>query len=244
MECYWSRLGGGNARTHHILPDGCVDILFSKQSGEPSGLSVVGLMTTPRKHKASAGEEFFGVRFRPGMASSIIDEARMLNDRVEPLENLWGARARSIFERLAESSNPEEMAELFEEVLQPPAKPCPLQVMSRVCDTAVPLSRLASDTGLSERQFRRTCVAHAGVAPAYLRRILRFRRATEQLRTIQRRSAHPNWAHFAIAFGYYDQAHLTREFQEFANCTPGRFVQSLQMRDTLTSKQDESNETE
>jgi len=136
------------------------------------------------------------------------------------------------------------MVGLFEEVLRPTAAPdCSLQVMSRLSNTAAPLSRLASDAGLSERHFRRTCVAHAGVPPRYLRRILRFRSAVDRLRTIQRRSAQPNWAYFAAAFGYYDQAHLIREFQEFAGCTPGRFVQSLQLHDNLTSKHDEPNQT-
>jgi AraC-like DNA-binding protein len=242
VECYWSRLDFGGTPNHHILPDGCVDILFSTKCGEPSSLTVVGLMTRPLARRVEAGERFFGVRFRPGMASAIIDEASLLNDRIEPLESFWGHRARSIFERLAASSAPQEMVGLFEEVLRPTAAlDCSLQVMSRLSNTAVPLSRLASDAGLSERHFRRTCVAHAGVPPKYLRRILRFRSAADRLRTIQRRSAQPNWAYFAAAFGYYDQAHLIREFQEFADCTPGRFVQSLQLHDNLTSKHYEPN---
>jgi AraC-like DNA-binding protein len=201
-------------------------------------------MTSTLARKGEAGDGFFGVRFRPGMASAIIDEASLLNDRIEPLESFWGSKARSIFERLAASSAPREMAGLFEEELRPSAAlDYSLRVMSRLSDTEEPLSRLASDAGLSERHFRRTCVAHAGVPPKYLRRILRFRSAADRLRTIQRRSAQPNWAHFAAAFGYYDQAHLIREFQEFANCTPGRFVQSLQLDDNLTSKHDEPNQT-
>jgi len=244
VECYWSRLDFSGTPNHHILPDGCVDILFSTKCGEPSSLTVVGLMTSPLARNVEAGEGFFGVRFRPGMASAIINEASLLNDRIEPLESFWGCRARSIFERLAASSAPKEMVGLFEEVLRPTAAlDCSLQVMSRLSNTAVPLSRLASEAGLSERHFRRTCVAHAGVPPKYLRRILRFRRAANRLRTIQRRSVQPNWAHFAAAFGYYDQAHLIREFQEFADCTPGRFVQSLQRHDNLKSKHDEPNQT-
>jgi len=68
----------------------CVDILFSTKCGEPSSLAVVGLMTSPLARNVEAGEGFFGVRFRPGMASAIIDEAPLLNDRIEPLESFLG----------------------------------------------------------------------------------------------------------------------------------------------------------
>jgi AraC-like DNA-binding protein len=61
------------------------------------------------------------------------------------------------------------------------------------------------------------------VSPKYLTRILRFRRAADLL---QGRSS-LNWADHAAACGYFDQAHMIREFQEFASCTPGRFLQSL-----------------
>jgi AraC-like DNA-binding protein len=58
-----------------------------------------------------------------------------------------------------------------------------------------------------------------------LSRILRFRRAVQKMPTLDR-MAQPSWADFAVACGYYDQAHFIREFQEFAACTPGRFLQS------------------
>ena len=63
----------------------------------------------------------------------------------------------------------------------------------------------------------------AGVPPKYLSRILRFRRAADRMLAS---GAQPSWAQFAVACGYYDQAHFIREFQEFAGVTPDRFLQS------------------
>ena len=98
VECYWSLEDSEGTPGHCVLPDGCVDILFSARNGEPVGLSVVGLMTTRQNFDLPAGQYFFGVRFRPGMASAFMPEAAGLNDKLEPLENVSQYRA-GIFSR-------------------------------------------------------------------------------------------------------------------------------------------------
>jgi AraC-like DNA-binding protein len=240
VECYWSREERQGTPGDRILPDGCVDILFSTQNREPVSLAVVGLMTTPLTFDVEAGRSFFGVRFRPGMAAAFMREAALLNDRVEPLESVLGAAAHWIFERLAESSSLEGMAEVMEGFLRPIEPPDSAQLaLWRLPAAAVPLDRLTSDAGLSERSFRRACVERAGVSPKYLRRILRFRKAVERIRTAATSTAQPGWAQLAAACGYYDQAHFIREFQEFAGTTPGRFLQSRDRGSGLESKDDE-----
>ena len=237
VECYWSREERRGKPNNCILPDGCVDILFATQNCEPVDLAVVGLMTTSLTCDVAPGRALFGVRFRPGMAAAFIREAALLNDRVEPLESIWGTTARLISERLAESSAPERMAEVMEGILRPLEPPDSAQrALWRLPDTTVALDCLAADAGLSERHFRRACVERAGVPPKYMRRILRFRKAAHRIRAIEASTAQPNWAQFAAAYGYYDQAHLIRDFQEFAGCTPGRFVQSQNRRRGLESQ--------
>ena len=244
VECYWSREEEQGTPNHSVLPDGCVDILFTTQNREPAGLALVGLMTTPSAVDIPRGRGFFGVRFRPGMAAAFMPEAAQLNDRTEPLETIWGKTARVISGRLAESPSPKLMAEIMEGVLRPLDPPDSAgRALGRLADMTVPLNCLASDAGLSERHFRRACAERAGVPPKYLRRILRFRRATDRLSAIRRNAAQPDWAQFAAACGYYDQAHLIREFHEFAGCTPGRFVQSQARAGNLQSEHDEPAKT-
>ena len=244
IECYWihgeQRPG---AEANPILPDGCADLLFTTQNGEPAGLTVVGLMTTLLTLTPSPGRTFFAARFRPGMAASFIPEAALLNDRVEPLESFWGTKARVISERLAESSTPESMADAMNAALLPLDPPDPAhRALHHLTDSAIPLDSLASQAGL-ERHFRRTCLERTGVSPKYLRRILRFRKAVNQLSSINVRGSQPNWAQFALACGYYDQAHMIREFQEFAGCAPGRFIQSRNGPGVLKSGYDEPTKT-
>jgi AraC-like DNA-binding protein len=68
---------------------------------------------------------------------------------------------------------------------------------------------------MSERQFRRRCVEESGLAPKQLCRILRFRHACEL--AAARRAG---WAAIAADAGYYDQAHLIRDFHEFSGGAP------------------------
>jgi AraC-like DNA-binding protein len=223
VECYWwqSREEPGE---YVVLPDGCADILFSRSGGEPSGLTTVGLMTAPMRARAALAQSYFGVRFRPGMASAFVPGAELLRDEIQSLEDLTGSAARGMFERLAESKSADQMAGVMDEALRPLNPPNAgervlWQLASADLDDAI------SQSGLSVRHFRRLCLERAGVSPKYLSRILRFRKAAQKIAAIKGQ-AQPSWADFAVACGYYDQAHFIREFQEFAGCTPGRFLQS------------------
>jgi AraC-like DNA-binding protein len=231
VECYWSRQDSLGTRAHRVLPDGCVDILFTAQSGEPTGLTIIGLMTTPQSFDVPSGQSYFGVRFRPGMASAFVPEAARLNDRVEALENVVGVDGRHLFEQLSEAKTSIEMVERFERFLRPLEPPDrahrALDHLS-ACDLSV--DRLAAKSGISIRHLRRACLERAGVSPKYLSRILRFRRAAEHIAKVTNQTIPPAWAEVAAACGYFDQAHFIREFQEFTGSTPGRYLQSLPNR--------------
>jgi AraC-like DNA-binding protein len=67
---------------------------------------------------------------------------------------------------------------------------------------------------MSDRQFRRRCLDESGLAPTQLCRVLRFRRAC----ALGRRGL--PWGLIAAEAGYFDQAHLIRDFREFTGVTP------------------------
>src|SRR5208337_452775 len=196
---------------------------FSRRGGEPSGLATVGLMTAPMRALAAPAQSYFGVRFRPGMASAFIPGAELLTDEVRPLDELTGSAARRMFGRLVESNSAEEMAGVMDQVLRPLNPPDAGEgVLWQLASTEISLDDVISQSGLSVRHFRRLCVERAGVSPKYLSRILRFRKAAQRIAAVRGSGRHflaqPSWADFAVACGYYDQAHFIREFQEFAGC--------------------------
>jgi transcriptional regulator GlxA family with amidase domain len=69
---------------------------------------------------------------------------------------------------------------------------------------------------LSGRQLERLFQQYVGLSPKSFGRILRFKQVMRLAE--QRRIA--NWAELALIAGYYDQAHLIRDFHQFAGESP------------------------
>ena len=90
----------------------------------------------------------------------------------------------------------------------------------------VSVSWLADETGWSERHLRSRFLAETGLSPKAAARVIRFHRARKLL---QRRSADGTLARSGLAglaadSGYYDQAHLAREFRALAGCAPSDWL--------------------
>ncbi|MEU5882574.1 AraC family transcriptional regulator [Spirillospora sp. NPDC047279] len=82
-----------------------------------------------------------------------------------------------------------------------------------------PVAELAGEVGWSRRHLTHRFRAQVGLTPKVMGRVLRFQRAVELMS-----SGTVSWADLAIACGYYDQAHLNREFRTLAGCTPTRLL--------------------
>jgi AraC-like DNA-binding protein len=85
------------------------------------------------------------------------------------------------------------------------------------CDIAA----LATGIGWSTRHLIARFRDGFGLPPKTLARVLRFDHA---VRLLQRRDAAPDWVALASACGYYDQAHLIRDFRAFSGQTPAAFA--------------------
>jgi AraC-like DNA-binding protein len=80
----------------------------------------------------------------------------------------------------------------------------------------VSIDLLASKTFLSRRQFERIFAEHIGITPKQFLRTIRFQNA------LFRKSIYPKETLTALAYecGYYDQAHMNRDFRELAGMSP------------------------
>jgi AraC-like DNA-binding protein len=87
------------------------------------------------------------------------------------------------------------------------------------CHGDVRIATIAARLGWSRKHLAQRFQDEIGLTPKALARMLRFNRALD----LANGMAEPDWAGLAAECGYADQAHLTREFAEFAGATPGRF---------------------
>jgi AraC-like DNA-binding protein len=80
------------------------------------------------------------------------------------------------------------------------------------------VQQLADDAGYSRRHFSESFCNAVGVTPKLAGRVFRFERACRLANN------EGCLAQVALECGYYDQAHLTREWYALAGCSPGRWI--------------------
>jgi AraC-like DNA-binding protein len=79
---------------------------------------------------------------------------------------------------------------------------------------------LARESGLSRRRFSQLFSEQVGTTPKVFCRLQRFLEVVKRTRN----GGEIDWADVALAGGYFDQAHMAHEFQEFSGLSPGRFL--------------------
>lgn len=114
-----------------------------------------------------------------------------------------------------------------------------LQIAARIVSSGgmIPIDTLASDAAISSRQLERRFLAEIGVGPKLLSRILRFQQV---FRAVDANET--SWPLVAVDCGYYDQAHLIRDFRQFAQQTPSvLFAEQSRFTESFTRKARTSN---
>jgi AraC-like DNA-binding protein len=224
VECFWT-MESSASFCHRVLPDGCADIIFSRDSGKAE-LTAVGTMTQFADFQIPPEQLTVGMRFRPGMwAEHFGVPSSEITDRLLPLEDLWGASGRVLLRQMADAASLEQRAALLGGALRPSPRRTPLQsalAWMEANPACVSLDEVAFHAGLSVRQFRRNCVQQAGVSPKLLARVLRFRKALAQVQ-----SQAGEHAGLAADCGYFDQSHFIAEFQRFAGQTPTAYLRAV-----------------
>ncbi|MEU0086694.1 helix-turn-helix domain-containing protein [Streptomyces sp. NPDC006274] len=209
----WTR-AVGTGTTRPVLPDGCMDLLWSQ-----GRLIVAGPDT--RAHPPGGAAAWTGVRFAPGTAPGLLGvPAYELRDRRVELSDLWGAGpARRFEERLGEAGD--EAAALEAIALERTGPPDPLTAaVVRHLDAGGTVAGAADAAALSARQLHRRSLDAFGYGPKTLARILRLQRAL----TLVRRGV--PFGDAALAAGCADQAHLAREMRALAGTTLGAYAAS------------------
>ena len=230
----------GGAR-EHVLPTGQMHLVFRLdgpalrifKSGDDSGEVirepvVGGLRTSYYAKEVGAPVLAVGVQLLPGAAQALFGvSAAELAGRHTSLSELWGARqAASVFAQLASAAGPQQQVAILEALLAARLPrvhgmhPAVAQVLEgarydwRVDD-------LVRDSRYSHRGFIELFRQATGCSPKRYARLLRFQALLAALRAAPGKPL----GELALDAGYSDQAHMNREFREFAGVTPQQYRQ-------------------
>ncbi|MFC4147816.1 helix-turn-helix domain-containing protein [Micromonospora mangrovi] len=207
----WRSDAGAGGRVTRVLPDGCLDLLWSSRAG----LLVAGPDRTAHVSTSVPGERWVGLRLPPGTGPAVLGvPAHDLRDQRVPLIDLLGAAAHPVAE-LPVGAVAAALEGIAVARLRAAGGPDPLgaRVAARLAAGAT-VAATAAEVGLGPRALHRRSLALFGYGPKTLARILRMRRALALAR------AGAPWAEVAARAGYADQAHLTRDVRDLAGVPP------------------------
>jgi AraC-like DNA-binding protein len=231
----------GRQLTFIISLDGPVDVLDlpGPRRGPASFDAFVGgLAAGPAVIRHDGTQYGVGIELTPLGARSMFGmPAGALAGEVVELDELLGRSAVELRDRMATAPDWSARFRVLDEVLtrtlrdaEPPA-PEIVHAWRALSarDGAISVNELAEEIGWSRRHLSERFRDEIGLTPKVTARIMRFEQAKLLLRTPGR----PGLADVAAQCGYYDQAHMNREWNELAGCSP-----TVWMAEELPSVQD------
>jgi AraC-like DNA-binding protein len=236
VHCIWFLTGNGTEPAQPVVPDGRVELIIHR--GEPfsrieaSGIArpqaaalVAGQLTSPIQLSPGGPVDVVGVRFRSAGARAVVglplDE---LAGRVEALHEIRPGLAAALQRAVSRERSPAACAIAVSRVLRSVVGEAPPRLV-RAAVVALGAIRprsieaIARDLGTTARTLERRITLEVGLSPKLLQRVLRFRRAFRMLDG----TSPGRWGPVAAAAGYYDQAHMIRDFRSFAGAAPTAF---------------------
>ena len=230
----------------HIVPDGSPELIihFGTPFAEVTPLRgreqqprafVMGQTTRPLILDAGRGDAgVVGVRFHPWGARALTGAPmNEFTDSRITLADLTGTSANCLIDQIASADGARRRIEIVQNFVA-----ARIANNARYQDTSVSawsrrlsssqgrlsIGTLADNTGVSLRHFERRFRTQVGISPRLFANIVRFRSVFDNLSL----GVRPHWTQLALDAGYFDQSHLTRDFQRFAGRSPAAFVADLQ----------------
>jgi AraC-like DNA-binding protein len=203
----------------NVLPDGCIDLIW--QAGR--GAFIAGPDTGPAPVTDPPGTVYVGARFRPGAGGPALGLplTELRDQRVDLADALPQLAARLPADLSRDHALRMTARISAELVAAGPPDPLVVHATGLLAAGSTSVADLGRELALSERQLRRRFDAAVGYGPKMMHRVIRFRRALDQLTSAP---GTVDLAEVAARTGFADQAHLTREMTALAGRPPGAVV--------------------
>ena len=225
-----------------ILPDGAIELIVNL--GDPQTLCaseelagqtvfrkswIAGERTAPIVIDETGFVFLIGIRLRAGGAWPFLGIPLCeFTDQVIELDSVLGSEINNLRDRLGEETDDNSRFDLIEAWLtqrvQTRTQPTravryALDAISAAADTRS-IGRIADAIGISHKHLLREFDRCVGLTPKMLARLYSFQRVIRSVG--QQRKV--DWSATAATCGYYDQAHLIRDFRAFSGLTPSNYL--------------------
>jgi AraC-like DNA-binding protein len=238
----WSLNDAPGHERERIFPNGTIELVINLQeddfrihrslaAGTPAlrfrGAIVSGCYSSPFEIDTRNHASIVGVHFRPAGAARLlgIRPGEIVDSHVS-LEDIWGRCAIELRERLCGEPDHRERFRILEQALMerlasvPSARSAVGAALFALEQPRVEVGAVAKSLGLSRRRLIEIFSEDVGMTPKRYSRVRRFQRAL----ALAARAPTPTWAHVALDCGYFDQAHLDREWAELTGVSPSEFL--------------------
>jgi AraC-like DNA-binding protein len=203
-----------------------------KQQPARYGCVVSGLQASPALIAHNGHQEGVAIELSPLGSRAILGmPARELWDRSHELEDVVGRVGGELWERTQHAGMWDERFATCDDILlrlwrldetSPELRESWHDLVASGGQISV--QDLAEETGYSRQHLTRLFRDEFGLSPKLAARIVRFERARRMLQSVP---PFVTIAQVATSVGYYDQAHMNRDFAKLAGCTPTELAEDV-----------------
>lgn len=242
VKSYWGMdhsFSPGKECLQRIVPNGLSELIIYlgdlPESMDPGkSITAHSLLSGQLKEyydlKVAGHLSLFSIIFQPHGLMAFFDlPLRELFNQNIPLRYILKDVVGELEDRLYESRTFESRKEIVETFLLKRIRKsrkkyeferirCSIEMINRAKGT-VDIEALSSTACLSRKQFERTFLEHVGTTPKQFLKTVRFQNAVHEKAQNQDLSL----TELTYQCGYYDQSHMTGDFQRLAGMTPSRY---------------------
>lgn len=228
VECHWIvgwDLRGRTPFRQETLPHPSINLV-----AQPEGAWVWGVPTERDIRMLHGRSWAVGTKFHPGMFTATTGvAASTITDGRIALAAVFGPAAGALDLATACDADPRGLIAHVEALLAPrvvdiddPAARLVADVMDdmRQLPPDTRVERIASRHHVVPRTLQRAFRRYVGVSPKWVLKRLRIHTAAERLNAPDP----PPWTTLALELGYYDHAHLIRDFRRVVGRSPSEYA--------------------
>ncbi len=168
-----------------------------------------------------------GVFFKAGSLHTLLKTpmTQVVGQVIEPQAFLGNQAIRCLLEQLAEAPPPRRVAlvEAFFTHYFSRVSPTIIQQAVQIVrqhQGSISIEQLCQWSGIGRRALEKHFSEKVGVSPKYYSRTVRF----SALQRYWKDHPQTSWLDLAYGFGYFDQAHLIKDFYHFTGASPLRYA--------------------